>query len=153
MENEMATRQEIQIALDLIKHVNVPNDLLLSAAIPITAGEMPVSVGTIDDAQASREMTLAEKKAHLATLAAQIKGYRVKCETFLAVSANRTMAESGLAALGLTVADLETDIAILKVATDRMAQGAKLAADTKGMEAVGTTLTKDTPALPLVRKG
>ena len=149
----MATRQEIQIALDLIKHVNVPNDLLLSAAIPITAGEMPVSVGTIGNAKASREMTLDEKKKHLATLATQIKGYRSKCETFLAIVANRTMAESGLAALGLTVADLETDIAVLKAASDRMAQGAKLAADTKGMEAVGTTLTKDTPALPLVRKG
>ena len=149
----MATRQEIQIALDLIKHVNVPNDLLLSAAIPIAAGDMPVNAETIEDAKASREMTLDEKKKHLATLATQVRGYRVKCESFLAVSANRTMATAGLAALGLTVEELEADIATLKTATDRMDAGAKLAADTKGMEAVGTTLSKDTPVLPLVRKG
>jgi len=149
----MATRQEIQIALDMVKAVNVPNDLLLSAAIPIAAGEMPVNEGTIENSKATRGMTLAEQKGHLATLATQVRGYRDRCTSFLAVTANRTMATNGLAVLGMTVKDLEDDIATLKTATDKMAQAAKVATDTKAMEAVGVTLAKDTPALPLVRKG
>ena len=122
----MATRQEIQIALDLIKHVNVPNDLLLSAAAPIAKGELKVTEGGIGE-QSQRGMTVAEKKANLATLADQVRGYRVKCQSFLAVPAQRTSAENGLKALGMTVEDLEADIAVLKTAADRMAQTAKTA--------------------------
>ena len=92
----MATSQEIQVALDLIKHPNVPNDLLLSAAVPVAKSELTVTEGTMED-QTTRPMTVPEQKEQLARIALNIKGYKQKGATFLAVSVQRTMATAGLA--------------------------------------------------------
>jgi len=148
----MATRQEIQIALDLVKHVNVPNDLLLSAAVPVAKGEIKVTEGGIG-AQTQRDMTVAEKKENLARLAAQVKGYRQKCESFLSVPANRALAETGLTTLGMAVKDLEDDIAIIKTVAARMATAAAKAKTIAALTAVGKAVETDAPAMPLVRKG
>lgn len=148
----MATRQEIQIALDLIKHVNVPNDLLLSAAVPVAKGEIKVTDGALG-AQTQRDMTVAEQKQNLARLAAQVKGYRQKCESFLSVPANRALAETGLTTLGMAVKDLEDDIAIIKTVAARMATAAAKAKTIAALTAVGKAVETDAPAMPLVRKG
>lgn len=148
----MATRQEIQIALDLIKHVNVPNDLLLSAAVPVALGEIQVTKNELG-VQTMRDMTVKERKANIATLSTQVRGYRERCASFLADSANRAMAINGLAALGMTVEELEADIATIKIATDRMTTGSARAKNGADMQAVAAELEKDTPPLPLVRKG
>jgi len=148
----MATRQDIQIALDLIKHVNTPNDLLLSAAVPVAKGKIRVTEGAIGE-QVERDMTVDEQKANLARLAAQAKGYRDKCASFLAVPAQRTSAAAGLAALGVDMADIEADIATIQTASDQMATGAANARKAQDLVAVGRALLEATPELPLVRKG
>ena len=148
----MATRQEIQIALDLIKAVNVPNDLLLSAAVPVALGEAQVTEGQ-PGAQTQRDMTVAERKANLATLSKQVRGYRDKCASFLGNATNRGLASRGLAALGVSLDEIEADIATIKTASDHMTAGAANADEHARLVTVGETLVTETPPLPLVRKG
>ena len=148
----MATRQEIQIALDLIKAVNVPNDMLLSAGAPIARGDIKVTEGEFGE-QAQRDMTVDERKTNILRLSDQVRGYGQKFASFLATTGNRTQAIAGLKTLGMDLPSLEADMDVIQASSDGMAAEAAKSADLPAMAKVAVTIERDTPALPLVRKG
>jgi len=147
----MATRQEIQIALDMIKYVNVPNDMILSGAIPIAKGEIQVTEGIVG-AQTKRSMTIKERKENLKRLTTQIMGYKDKLSSFLSVPSQRSAAAVGITALGVTIESIEEDITTIATVANKLDIDAGNAKTDKDLVDIGNALLIDTPALLLIRK-
>ena len=96
-----ATRQEIQAALDLIRFVNITNDMV-DSAIPSIRGQRKSNDGS--------DMTVEDIKDGIVRLGLNIKNYRNLIDTFLAEPENVTLAINGLNALGLDHQSLKNDI-------------------------------------------
>ena len=150
----MATRQEIQIALDLIKHVNVPNDLFLSTAVSVAKGEIPVTNSiSVGGSSTNRAMTITEKKEQLNRTAQNVVNYQSKITAFLSTSEKKVMAENGLNALGVNLVDLENDIQSMGDVAIEVKNKANKATTETELFAIADYIEQNVAALPLVRKG
>jgi len=145
-----ATRQEIQVALDLIRFTNIANDLF-DVTTSIARGQIKKQEGVFPNLT-ERDMTTQEIKDSLVRMSENILGYRDKITAFLATSKNRTLAINGLAELGVDVTSLESDIQSMENAAKQLKSRAKNAITQTDLNKVGDYIEQTIPKLSLVRR-
>ena len=115
----MATRKDIQIALDLINRVNNMNDMLdvCSMVMKDVDPETGMELRVVDKIASEREGTTQYRNTteidiqEVAVRKCQnAKGYYSSCNAFLK-KANRQMVADSLGALGVSLLDVENDLA------------------------------------------
>ncbi len=131
-----ATRQEIQIALDLVRFVNVPNDLF------DYCGEQ------------AKEQTLsiAEKKSILERTSQNVRGYINMIDKFLSVQENRTQAINGLSVLDIDITNIQNDTQNMRSVADEVEKRLLKAKTKEDVDAIADYIKQNIETLPLVRK-
>lgn len=142
-----ATRQEIQIALDLVRFTNVANDLL-DVSVGKARGQQLVY---LEDGS-KRSMTIDEIKASLIRTSQNTKGYTTTITQFLSIPENRTKAITGLQALGVSLTEIENDTQLLNNASNELNTRAANSKTVQDLNAVADYIEQTVPALPLVRR-
>ena len=145
----MATRQEIQIAQDLIKSANICQDLLNMAA-KLAKGEILKTVGFGDTAE-QVPMTAEEIQAELTRQMNNISNYIDQASRYLSISANRTKAVNGLQALGVDLNALQTDYQNFVAKISEVKTATSTATTQTKLNAIGSDIDKDIPSLNLLR--
>ena len=145
----MATRQEIQIALDLIKRVNCANDLL-DTTVPLLNGEKLVREGEFGS-PTIREMTLEEKRIAGKKAVSNAKIYTSNVKLFLGNAGNRTKATSGLGVLGVSLSSIETDNNALDISANAVGSDLDAAKTQEDIDTVKAYITTNVEPLGLVR--
>ena len=130
-----ATRQEIQVALDLIKYVNVMNDLS-DSIVPILRGNK----------------TVTEKKEFIVLMGTNIKNYRTRVDKFLSKPENRISASNGLIAWGVDKEELKADVLLIDTTIDTIKSNIANTKTQEDMNTLADTIETTIPKLPLVRK-
>jgi len=145
----MATRQEIQAALDLIRFTNCAQDLF-NVAVKGANGELTKTVG--DMATAHQEaMTIEDRKAYLTRSMENIDKYNAMIRTYLGDSAKRTLVTNGLTALDVSLTAIENDITTFENKVISVATAVGSARDDAELKAIGSNISADIPDLNLVR--
>jgi len=143
-----ATRQEIQVALDLVRFVNIVNDLL-DNSVPVAKGE----VKTFDrESDEERDMTVEEMQSAMKRVCENIYGYKRIIVAFLAISENRELAKSGLAALGIDDVKLRAEFGSMIAVTNHIYNNIDLLNDEVKLKDLGSYIESNVQKLPLVRK-
>ena len=144
----MATRQNIQVALDLIKFVNIVNDLL-DVSVPVARGQVQI---WDEGLQANRDMTVDEIKAILKRTCANITGYQNKLTNFLAVPEKKQLAIDGLSAIGVNLTEAKNQLTDMIVEKNYVNTQVDIATDQPGLTAIGDHIEANVPTLPLIRR-
>ena len=155
----MATRQEIQAALDLIRFTNIANDLFdVSAkmAAPQTAtlgnqkttgviavGSAPTPV--IDDASA------AQIKQNISRSMDNIQGYISQINSYLSDPDKLAMVTNGLNALSVSIDDIQSDVAGFQDTANAVTTA--LANNNASLDDVASSISGSVTPLNLVRNG
>lgn len=150
----MATRNEIQIAQDIIKFTNVMNDLLdclswqLQEIDPNTGGTLKIK----PEGEAERNYTTAELKDVAVRTVANALGYRNQMVNFLAKTGMLALATTGLTALGVDRAVVVQEVSGMKSVCDYLTANIPGAADKAALAQVGAYISTNVPKLKLVRR-
>jgi len=145
----MATRQEIQVAFDLIKMVNIINDFL-DCSVPMARGQ----VKTLDDVtKEERDMTIDEIKAQLKRTCQNITGYQNKLNSFLAVPEKKQLAIDGLNAISVDLTEAKNQLQDMIVEKNYVDTQVDIVTDQAGLTAIGDHIEANVPKLPLIRRG
>ena len=143
-----ATRQEIQVALDLVRFVNIVNDLL-DNSVPVAKGE----VKTFDrESDEERDMTVEEMQSAMKRVCENIYGYKRIIVAFLAISENQELAKSGLAALGIDDVKLRAEFGSMIAVTNHIYNNIDLLNGEVKLKDLGSYIESNVQKLPLVRK-
>ena len=143
----MATRQEIQTALDIIRFANCAQDLFNNYS-KVARGEVNKTVGDFG-AQTEVAMTDEEITAELIRGTENISNYTGVIKDYLLSPEKRTLAENGLVALGVDIREIESDIATFDGKTEEIKTG--LSDEKISLSDIGTSIDADIPDLNLVR--
>lgn len=152
----MATRQEIQVALDFIRFINIMNDLIdvssyvLRELDPQSGAKYQIRAGG-EPSLPERDATLDELKQSAKRLFQNALSYRVMLDGFL-VKANRTLVENGLLALGVNLVEMEADITNMRAACDTVIPQITAVDNKKQLEDVATYIDGAVPKLTLIRR-
>ena len=152
----MFTRQQIQTANDIVKSMNIMQDLLncvswqINGIDPKTGGEFKVA-STVDDKQVVMVPTVEELKdvsirslwgANLYYL--NVKGYLDRV--------GREEAAASLSSIGLDIEDIETDLVQMKNTLDNANVSLKNATEKTMLVDVANTIDAEIPKLVLIRR-
>lgn len=150
----MATRQEIQIAQDLIRFVNIMNDLIDVASyilqeVDAQTGE-PLQI-TDKETELLRDLTFEELKNNSVRACQNIGSYFVQIKSFLD-KVDLSMVSSGLTALGVDTNTLRNEMLAIND-TRNYVRSALLSAMTKAdLIIIGQYIDTNIPKLTLVRR-
>lgn len=148
----MGVRQRTQVALDLIKFTNVPNDLF-DNAVPLARGQVKQPIFDEEGKGiGERDMTLEEIKEALERVARNVRGYRNMITNFLKVPEYSQLAQDGLGALGGTLGEIQGDIQSLNGVAGWVEAKLKTADSSEDLNAIADYIEKNVPKLSLVRK-
>jgi hypothetical protein len=145
----MATRQEIQAALDLIRFTNCAQDIF-NVAVKGANGELTKTVGDITTAH-QEAMTTEDKKAYLTRSMQNIDNYNVMIRAYLSDSEKRALVTNGLTALGVSLTAIENDITTFEGKSSAIKSAVTSAKDDTDIESIGSSISADIPDLNLVR--
>ncbi|UCE05510.1 MAG: hypothetical protein JSW07_18160 [bacterium] len=150
----MATRQEIQIAQDLIRFVNVMNDLLDSAAYILR--EIDPHTGDpyrVQDpfSTENRVATLDEIKATITRLGKSVLGYWNMLASFKLGYGELDM-DKALKALGVNANDIVADISTFKTEAQYLSQNIGNVINKTELIPYADRLDANVPKLRLVRR-
>ena len=148
----MATRQEIQAALDLIRFANVANDLF-DVAVKVSRGEVlkTLSAGGPGDVQTQENMTEADIQAHLSRAMDNIQGYTNMIDSYLSEKTKSDMVTNGLAALSVDLKGITDDVQTFKDKIDSVRTELSSADTKEKLASIGTNIEADILNLTLVR--
>ena len=144
-----ATRQEIQIALDLVRFTNVAQDLFNNAA-KLARGEIKKTVGTFPN-NTQEDMTVDDIKSALVRQMDNINAYKVMITQFLSDSEKRSKAVAGLQALRVDINSLIGDLQTMKNKLDTVKIETNNATTAAELKVIGDGIDNDIPQLDLVR--
>lgn len=147
----MATRQEIQTALDLIKFTNVSQDLF-NDIVPVARGQRKKLIGNLGSG-VFEDMSIDDIKTDVFRCMENIDGYHNTISAFLSDNNKRAMAINGLAVFGVLLDSINNDIAGMKSKSDRIKTLIVNASNQNDLKAIGDEIENDIPNLKLVRKG
>jgi hypothetical protein len=150
----MATRQEIQIAQDLIRFVNIMNDLIDVASymlqeIDAQTGK-PLQV-TDKETELLRDLTLEELKNNSVRACQNIGGYFIQIQGFLD-KVDLSMVSSGLTALGVDVNTLKNEMLAINDARNYVKAALSSAVTKADLVIIGQYIDANIPKLTLVRR-
>jgi len=131
----MATRQEIQIAQDLIRFINIINDFFDCSVDFIRAN---TDVGLIKDT--------------LKRTCQNIYGYRDRLLNFLANPTNKQMAINGLTSWGVDLDKAKQELLNMLAVADYINTNVDNVTDINGLNILASYIEANVPKLPLVRK-
>jgi len=148
----MATRNDIQIAQDLIRFVNIMNDLLDCASY-ILRGKDPQTGGIfqIQEGQVSRDATLDELKENVKRTGQNVLGYRNMLQSFIASYGGKNIREA-LLSFNVNYDDILADITAMENEARNLGnniQGCKGKAD---LAPFADSIDANIPKLVLVRR-
>ncbi len=150
----MATRQQIQIAQDLVRIVNIMNDLLDDASyalkgINVSNGQpLMVTDTPIDQTPINRAITIPEKIDRAKRAGLNIQGYHQTISDFIQNYGEKNV-EDALMTVGVSYVDIRTDIAAMKAEADKLTV---LKGDESTLELTSASIDANIPKLPLVRR-
>jgi len=149
----MSTRQEIQIAQDLVRFVNIMNDLL--DCISFRLKEIDPQTGNKYQIQEKdltlRDATLEELKAKGKRVGQNVLGYRNMINQFFSGYGIDNV-ETALASIGIDIADIQNDITKMEVEA-RNLNNFILSAKNKGeLISFAKRIDNNIPKLTLVRR-
>lgn len=134
----MATRQEIQIAQDLIKFLNIMNDLFDTCSEKIKDG----SIGK----------TFEEKKNTINRVIFNIENYADKITNFINNTSYTNMISNGLSALSVDKTVLISDLTTMVVTLNNIKTNILNASIDTDIFSIATLIDFKIEKLPLVRK-
>lgn len=143
----MATRQEIQIAYDLIRFINVVNDLL-DSSVPLAKG----LIKTRMDEATERDMTVNEIKDALRRVCQNVYGYKTVILNFLNVPGNKQLAINGLIAWGVNLDNTKKELVDMLTVVDYVNTEVEKVTTSDELKTLGDYIDANVPKLPLVRK-
>lgn len=143
-----ATRQEIQVAFDIIKFVNIINDLL-DVSVPMARGQVKIWDKGLE---AERDMTLDEIKTHLKRTCLNIYGYRDKLNAFLAVPEKKQLAINGLSAIEVNLPEVKGQYQDMINEVDYIYAEVDNVTDQSGLNAIADHIDANVPKLSLLRR-
>lgn len=150
----MATRQEIQIAQDLIRFVNIMNDLIdvvsyMLQEIDAQTGE-PLQI--IDkETGLLRPLTFDELKANSVRACQNIGGYFVQIKNFLD-KIDTTIVLSGLSALGIDTNTFKNEMLAINDARNYVRSALSSTMTKADLVIIGQYIDTNIPKLTLVRR-
>lgn len=157
----MATRQEIQIAQDLVKFVNIINDLLdcmswqLQGIDPADGGVFkvfPPDARETGDVADMVEPTVDELKALITRTLSNIEGYRANIQDYLDRASQQKIVR-GLNALGIDDAvAFQADLVSMKGACDFLQANIGAVTTKAQLAQLGQHIDNNVPKLELVRR-
>ena len=145
---QAATRQDIQVAFDVIKMVNIINDLL-DCSVPIARGQVKIWDEVLE---VERDMTVEEIKGRIKRTCLNIYGYRNKIDTFLAIPEQKQLAIAGLAAIEVNLPEVKNQYQNMIDETDYVYAQVDLVTNQAELNAIGDHIEANVPKLSLVRR-
>ena len=130
-----ATRQEIQVALDLVKYVNVANDII---------DGLPEILRS--------ELTIEEKKEQIILMGTNIRNYKSRVDKFLSKAENRTKAINGLNAWGVDKEDLKDDLILIDTTINNIKSNISNIKTQDDLNTIAEMIESTITKLPLIRK-
>lgn len=138
----------MQVAFDLIKMVNIINDLL-DVSVPIARGQVKI----IDpETKEERDMTIDEIKAVLKRTCQNITGYQNKMVKFLADEGKKQLAKSGLLALEVNLTETRSQLTDMIIEKNYVNTQIDTVTDQTGLNAIADHIETNVPKLPLIRR-
>ena len=137
------TRAEIQTALDLIRFMNIVNDLYDSKKL-IIKGDVAKRDGT--------SYTIEERKKIASRLASNVKNYNTRLSNYLSDTSKRQVAINGLKALGVNISSIESDLIKMKSVVSHIETNIITATTEQDLDSIGDYINNNISELPLVRK-
>lgn len=131
----MATRQEIQVALDLVRFTNIMNDLFDS----------------LKDEKLS-EFSIDDQKKFIQRKMFNIKNYQNVIQAYVGDINNSSMVDNGLAVLGVSKASLLADVISFGSVADQVDTLAKNATTAKDVADTIQCIKDNVADLKLLRK-
>ena len=156
----MATRKDIQVALDLINRVNNMNDMLdvCSMVMQDKDPETGMKLRLVDEAESQIAGETQYKNAteidlqEIAVRKCQnAKGYYVQCNAFLK-KVDRQMIIDSLAALGLSLIDIENDLVQMNSVATTVILGISSKNTKQAIAEFSKEITDNVEPLRLVRR-
>jgi len=144
----MATRQEIQVAWDLIKFINIINDLL-DTSVPLVRGQIKITDNLTKE---GRDMTVDEIKNALKQVCQNIYRYKKVILNFLDISKNNQLAINGLAAWGINLDNTKKELLDMLMVTDYLNTEVEKAVTLDKFKKLADYIDINVPKLPLIRK-
>lgn len=148
----MATRQEIQIAQDLIRFVNIVNDLMDVTAYMMQ--EIDAQTGgplQIEEEGIFRSLTFKELKDRVVRACQNVQGYKIMIMDFLD-SADQAMIVSGLGVLGVDLLTFKNELLAMNTVRDYVAGQLSLMDAKVDLVILGQYIDANVPKLTLVRR-
>lgn len=148
----MATRQEIQIAWDLIRFTNVANDLfdgIISIARSQKQKIKKVAVGSPPEFEI---MTVDDIKTNVVRTMQNIQNYTDLILRFLGDSGKKASAINGLTAWGVNVNDIINDNQDMSSKAVQVSNNVAQASSRADFNAIADFIKTNIPNLNLVRK-
>jgi len=149
----MATRRDIQAALDIIKYANIMNDFLdESSKFAKNEKQLKIPANPLTGTPAvERDFTFEEKKEKLQRMRDNLTNYHNTLNIYLSDNTKRTQAESGLQALGCSLTDIINDNTNYKIHADKIAYDANNAKSIQDIEAIADYIDSNIDKLNLLR--
>lgn len=151
----MATRQDKQITDDLIRYVNIMNDIIDVSALHLRAKneETGEKLQVTDDIEGAvpRDMTTEELVAQVKREAQNALGYSNSINTFI-VNFGVVNVEKALTATGYVFTDIQTDVEAMKQEALYLSVNVGSLKDKAGFETLASHIDANIPKLTLVRR-
>jgi len=149
----MTTRQDIQVAWDMVRKVNLINDWLVTIP-PIAEGKEKVDIFAGDGIHiiGQRDMTIEERKTAVDKLCISIERLRDQLDRFLADPEKFIIAQNGLNAWGVDFQQLKDEKEELYSQSVYIRAETTKATKDADLNKVGKWVENNTPKLYLLRK-
>ena len=146
----VATRQQIQIANDLIRFVNLTNDLL-DVASYILREQDPDTGGPLINEDTGQPFTLPQLKQRLARKRDAILSYWAMIDTFITAYGQSNVVDA-LNAWGVSAVTAKQELDDIKAVIQTATQMVQAATDKSELPAIADYIDANSIKLPLVRR-
>jgi hypothetical protein len=148
----MATRNHVQISQDLVRFINITNDLIDGASYFLQ--EIDPTTGTdyvIVEQSGAREPTFGELKTQAQNALQAVLNYEARIKNFIQNYGVANMV-TAVQCLSLDAADLQNDLNAIADESRYILSGLGTAADKSDLITLGQHIDATIPKLDLVRK-
>ena len=150
----MATRNEVQIALDLVRFINCANDLMDSAAAMLQEldPQEGVKILKVEAPGSVRDWTFGELREQAQKMLQNVLNYESRVNTFVgsygSVKANTALT----GAFGMDLATVSAELSAIGTKAKSIISRLGATTTKEELDVLGKEIDKDIPKLELVRR-
>jgi hypothetical protein len=146
----MATRQQLQIAQDLVRFINIVNDFMDIAGWYLRDINPNTGAARIDDVT-GQPYTLQEIKQDLNNIRTSVLNYWGNISSFITQYGQQNVVDA-LNILGISATQVKAELDSMKGVIESVTTSVQAATDKSELPAIADYLDANVPKLPLVRR-